>query len=161
MAKILNKRSIHLKLRYNNELWQRDFRVAYFLMFMSLCDPFPLSVDETWNTLLRKTGWLHIHDYITQSCNGGMTTLHKAVLEASLPIGLEEASYNVMRWQMERAMGQETKTLSPETFKELDSAKKPHKSGIGSFPSQVSHKTTAPVDTLTRAWQDPEAENLA
>ena len=30
---------------------------------------------------------------------------------------------------MERAMGQETEILSPETCKELDSAKKPHESG--------------------------------
>jgi len=49
---------------------------------------------------------------------------------------------------MERAMSQETETLSPETCKELDSAKKPYESGSKS--SSVKPQTKPWLQLIPR-----------
>lgn len=61
---------------------------------------------------------------------------------------------------MERAMSQETETLSPETCKELDSAKKPYESG--SEPSLVKTQIKPRLQLIPwlELW-DTEAENVA
>lgn len=58
---------------------------------------------------------------------------------------------------MKMATGQETETLNPAAWKELNSAKKSQEYRSESFPRHLSNETIALFHTLTEA-QDPEAE---
>lgn len=134
-------------------MWQRAFRVAHFLVFMPLCYPFPLHMDESCNVLLSKRQY----DYAY------LITLHKTAMpilgESLFLLALKKQA--TMSWGHMESHGSRNWDPQSRNLQGTGFCQKATWIWKGTFPSQVSDKITAPADTLIVALWDPEAENLA